>query len=376
MNVLATKNSDIKLKNNHVELQNESPANDETSVILPLFYDNSKGSFLEELRWTLKDYFRISNPPFDVMQALEMQFQINNKRNYHFNHFCEELQIHPKLVKNIVENQVQNLKILLKTGAVEGFILQNELAGKANFLMQLIENKTVINFKYLNSILQKYFGSSFSSDQDILFQLLLEMNGLTENFSPNIEIGVCYFRSKDCSKAELTKVNRRILSILSDCVMPIPVANIEAQLPEAEQIFVAALTHGFKFKNEIGANQNLLLLPYSFCRTLEDKIKNILYRQGQSMTHFDLKNEIVKREPTVYDLSKITRLMKILKSKQVIFNSETQLWSLNYAAIEEQILAKSPISEQNTEGAIARVKNHFMLNEIILESLPLGMIPN
>ena len=60
MNVLATKNSDIKLKNNLVELQNESPTNDETSVILPLFYDNSKGSFLEELRWTLKDYFRIS----------------------------------------------------------------------------------------------------------------------------------------------------------------------------------------------------------------------------------------------------------------------------------------------------------------------------
>ena len=376
MNVLATKNSDIKLKNNLVELQNESLANDETSVILPLFYDNSKGSFLEELRWTLKDYFRISNPQFDTMLALEMQFQINNKRSYHFNHFCDELQIHPKSVKNIVENQVQNLKTLLKTGAVEGFILQNELAGKANFLMQLIENKTVINFKYLNSILQKYFGSSFSSDQDILFQLLLEMNGLIENYSPNIEIGVCYFRSKDCSKAELTKVNRRILSILSDCVMPIPVANIEAQLPEAEQIFVAALTHGFKFKNEIGANQNLLLLPYSFCRSLEDKIKNILYRQGQSMTHFDLKNEIVKREPTVYDLSKITRLMKILKSKQVIFNNETQLWSLNFAAIEEQILAKSPISEQNTEGAVARVKNHFMLNEIILESLPLGMIPN
>ncbi len=376
MNVLASKNSDIKLKSNFGELQNESPANDESGVILPLFYDNSKGSFLEELRWTLKDFFRISNPPFDVMLALEMQFQINNKRNYHFNHFCEELQIHPKLVKNIVGNQVQNLKILLKTGSVEGFILQNELAEKVNFLMQLIENKAIINFKYLNSILQKYFGASFSSDQDILFQLLLEMNGLTENYSPNIEIGVCYFRSKDCSKAELTKVNRRILSILSDCVMPIPVVNIEAQLPEAEQIFVAALTHGFKFKNEVGANENLLLLPYSLCRTLEDKIKNILYNQGQNMTHFDLKNEIVKREPKIYNTVEITRLMKIFKSKQVIFNNETQLWSLNFAAIEEQILAKSPISEQNTEGAVARVRSNSALNEIVLESLPFGMIPN
>ena len=50
MNVLASKNSDIKLKSNFGELQNELPANDESGVILPLFYDNSKGNFLEELR--------------------------------------------------------------------------------------------------------------------------------------------------------------------------------------------------------------------------------------------------------------------------------------------------------------------------------------